>query len=185
MKLLWDILRLSSSRRAALGLYVILTHDEHRARTSPLYALLHIGALPSTHYARENILLSRQSIFPFPLPSTFPPPPPSTSLLLLPPPPPPPPHPYHTHHNLPLCPLISPDCEYRTYISLVVYDEGPFSRLQGIGLYGIDDISSSVRWAQHQDREGSYCCPHGVWSEEESSDSSSGSSFTVSFMDQN
>ena len=39
--LLWDILRLPSSRRAALGLYVILTLWRGRGANQPPYALLH------------------------------------------------------------------------------------------------------------------------------------------------
>ena len=39
--LLWDILRLPSSRRAALGLYVILTLWRGRDANQPPYALLH------------------------------------------------------------------------------------------------------------------------------------------------
>ena len=39
--LLWDILRLPSSRRAALGLYVILTLRRGRGANQPPYALLH------------------------------------------------------------------------------------------------------------------------------------------------
>ena len=39
--LLWDILRLPSSRRAALGLYVILTLWQGRGANQPPYALLH------------------------------------------------------------------------------------------------------------------------------------------------
>ena len=39
--LLWDILRLLSSRRAALGLYVILTLWRARGANQPPYALLH------------------------------------------------------------------------------------------------------------------------------------------------
>ena len=49
--LLWDILRLPSSRRAALGLYVILTLWWTRAANQRPYALLHIGARRATHYA--------------------------------------------------------------------------------------------------------------------------------------
>ena len=44
--LLWDILRLLSSRRAALGLYAILTLWRGRGANQPPYALLHIGARP-------------------------------------------------------------------------------------------------------------------------------------------
>ena len=39
--LLWDILRLPSSRRAVLGLYVILTLWQGRGANQPPYALLH------------------------------------------------------------------------------------------------------------------------------------------------
>ena len=39
--LLWDILRLPSSRRAALGLYVILTLWRGRGANQPPYTLLH------------------------------------------------------------------------------------------------------------------------------------------------
>ena len=49
--LLWDILRLLSSRRAALGLYVILTLCRARGANQPPYALLHIGARHTTHCA--------------------------------------------------------------------------------------------------------------------------------------
>ena len=46
--LLWDILRLPSSRRAALGLYVILTLWRARGANHPPYAFLHRS---SPHYA--------------------------------------------------------------------------------------------------------------------------------------
>ena len=49
--LLWDILRLPSSRRAALGLYVILTLWWTRGANQRPYALLHIGARRAMHYA--------------------------------------------------------------------------------------------------------------------------------------
>ena len=39
--LLWDILRFPSSRRAALGLYVVLTLWRARGANQPPYALLH------------------------------------------------------------------------------------------------------------------------------------------------
>ena len=45
MKLLWDILRLWSSRRTALGLCVNLTLWQARGANKPPYALLYIGAL--------------------------------------------------------------------------------------------------------------------------------------------
>ena len=48
---LWDILRLQSSRRAALSLYVILTLWRKRGTNQRPYALLHIGARRATHYA--------------------------------------------------------------------------------------------------------------------------------------
>ena len=43
--LLWDILRLPSSRRAALGLYVILTLWRGWGANQPPYALLHRSSL--------------------------------------------------------------------------------------------------------------------------------------------
>ena len=43
--LLWDILRLPSSRRAALGLYVILTLWRTRGANQPPYASLHRSSL--------------------------------------------------------------------------------------------------------------------------------------------
>ena len=49
--LLWDILRLPSSCRAALGLYVILTLWRGRGANQPPYALLHIGARHATYCA--------------------------------------------------------------------------------------------------------------------------------------
>ena len=49
--LLWDILRLPSSRRAALGLYVILTLWRGRGANQPPYALLHRS---SPHYALRH-----------------------------------------------------------------------------------------------------------------------------------
>ena len=49
--LLWDILRLPSSRRAALGLYVFLTLWRARGANQPPYALLHIGAHHAMHCA--------------------------------------------------------------------------------------------------------------------------------------
>ena len=52
--LLWDILRLPSSRRAALSLYVILTLWRGRGANQPPYALLHRSspryALLQTHH---------------------------------------------------------------------------------------------------------------------------------------
>ena len=48
---MWDILRLPSSHRAALGLYVILTLWQTRGANQQPYALLHIGARRAMHYA--------------------------------------------------------------------------------------------------------------------------------------
>ena len=50
--LLWDILRLPSSRRAALGLYVILTLWRGRGANQPPYALLHRSSL---RYALRHV----------------------------------------------------------------------------------------------------------------------------------
>ena len=47
--LLWDILRLPSSRRAALRLYVILTLYRGWDANQPPYTLIHIGAPRATH----------------------------------------------------------------------------------------------------------------------------------------
>ena len=44
-ELLWDILRLPSSRRAALGLYVILMLWRGRGVNQPPYTLLHRSSL--------------------------------------------------------------------------------------------------------------------------------------------
>ena len=60
--LLWDILRLPSSRRAALGLYVILTLWRARGTNQPPYALLHRS---SPRYALHHG--RRQSIIPMKL----------------------------------------------------------------------------------------------------------------------
>ena len=49
--LLWDILRLPSSRRAALGLYVILTLRRGRGANQPPYAFCCIEARRATHCA--------------------------------------------------------------------------------------------------------------------------------------
>ena len=49
--LLWDIVRLPSSRRAVLGLYVNLTLWRARGVNQPPYALLHIGARHDMHCA--------------------------------------------------------------------------------------------------------------------------------------
>ena len=49
--LLWDILRLLSSRRAALGIYVILTLWRGRGANQPPYVLLHIYELVMLHTA--------------------------------------------------------------------------------------------------------------------------------------
>ena len=49
---LWDILRLPSSRRAALGLYVILTLWRGRGANQPPYALLHRS---SPRYALRHV----------------------------------------------------------------------------------------------------------------------------------
>ena len=49
--LLWDILRLPSSRRAALGLYVILTLWRTRGANQPPYMHRCIGARRAMHYA--------------------------------------------------------------------------------------------------------------------------------------
>ena len=51
MNFLWDILRLPSSRRAALGLYVNLTLWRTRVANQLPYAFLHIGARCTAHYA--------------------------------------------------------------------------------------------------------------------------------------
>ena len=53
--ILWDILRLLSSRRAMLGLYVILTH--WRTRGAKQRPLLHIGARRATHYVTGKTLI--------------------------------------------------------------------------------------------------------------------------------
>ena len=58
--LLWDILRLPSSRRAALGLYVILTLWRGRGANQPPYVLLHRS---SPRYAlRHGIILANQIV---------------------------------------------------------------------------------------------------------------------------
>ena len=55
--LLWDILRLPSSRRAALGLYVILTLWRGRGANQPPYALLHRSSLRyALRHGRRYIL---------------------------------------------------------------------------------------------------------------------------------
>ena len=61
--LLWDILRLPSSHRAALGLCVILTLWRARGANQPPYAVLHIGACRATHCATgdDNNLLTCKS----------------------------------------------------------------------------------------------------------------------------
>ena len=55
--LLWDILRLLSNRRAALGLYIILTLWRTRGANQPSYALLHIGTRRAMHYAMEDDII--------------------------------------------------------------------------------------------------------------------------------
>ena len=56
--LLWDILRLPSSRRAALGLYVILTLWRTRGANQPPYASLHRSSprYALRHGRRDNIV---------------------------------------------------------------------------------------------------------------------------------
>ena len=55
--LLWDILRLLSSRRAALGLYVILTLCRRRGANQPPYALLRRSSPRyALRHGRLNIL---------------------------------------------------------------------------------------------------------------------------------
>ena len=65
LTLLWDILRLPSSRRAALGLYVILILWRARDVKQPPYALLHRS---SPCYALRH---GRQHEAPSPLSSNF------------------------------------------------------------------------------------------------------------------
>ena len=60
--LLWDILRLPSSRRAALGLHVILTLWIGRGMTQPPYALLNIGTRCATHCATGDNIFSSELI---------------------------------------------------------------------------------------------------------------------------
>ena len=55
--LLWDILRLPSSRRAALGLYVILTLWRGRGANQPPYALLHMELAALCIAPRETCVI--------------------------------------------------------------------------------------------------------------------------------
>ena len=61
--LLWDILRLPSSRRAALGLYVILTVWRGRGANQPPYALLHTNS-PRYALRHGNISIFTPTISP-------------------------------------------------------------------------------------------------------------------------